>query len=43
MLAEVFKVTAIVENLEAALVLSGAIDVLAQSGTSSDHLNKFDF
>ena len=42
-LSEILKVAAVVKNLESALVLSGAIDVFAQSGTSSDHLNKFDF
>ena len=42
MLSEILKVAAVVKNLESALVLSGAIDVLAQSGASSDHLNKFD-
>lgn len=42
-LSEILKVAAVVKNLESALVLSGAIDVLAQSGASADHLNELDF
>ena len=42
MFSEIFKVAAIVEYLESALVLSGAINLLEQSSPAADHLNKLD-
>ena len=43
MFAKIFKVSAVVKNLESAFMSPRAVDIFTQPGAAPDHLHKLDF